>query len=142
MDFKLLRMNSGLSIDECAVLVGVSRRTVMKWENKEAEPPRAVFLCLAWRNGGLDAISPEWANFRVFGDCILSDAGDFVYPHEIRAISYLFTASGIPRYRLAMKHMDNVVLVSPSGSIPKTGFIVDGFAKAKMDNCEMSEKQT
>lgn len=139
MDFKLLRMEAGLSIDECAVLIGVSRRTVFKWENNEVQPPRAVFLCLSWRNGGLDAISPEWANFRVFGDCILSDEGDFVYPHEIRAIRYLFTASGIPRYRLAMKHMDTIELVSPSSSIPKDGLLVDGIAKAKLNNYVLSE---
>ncbi len=97
MDFKAHRQCAGLSIADCSELFEVSRRTVRNWENSKHKPPKAVFLCLEWRDKGLSLISPCWRDFRVLRDCIVSGDGDFVYPHEIRSIRYLYLAAGLNR---------------------------------------------
>jgi len=97
MDFKFHRQMAGLSIDDCAKLFDVSKRTVKKWDSGQSRPPMAVFLCLAWRDRGLSIIGEQWAGFRVSSNAIVSMDGEFIYPHEIRMIRLLYLASGISR---------------------------------------------
>ncbi len=94
-----MRQCAGLSIDDCCVLFEVSKQTVLNWERSKHRPPRAVFLCLEWRDRGLSAIAPQWSGFRAWKDVILSEEGYFIYPEEVRLIKYLYLSAGLSRSR-------------------------------------------
>lgn len=118
MDFYHLRRESGLDSVGCSELLKVSLRTVKNWDSGAVRAPQAAMLCLQYRSGGLAVFGSKWRNFRVMDNVIIDDCKNFVYPHEIRFMRYLYLSAGIARYQLA-----KVELVSPTGSILKTGFL-------------------
>ncbi len=92
-----LRMEAGLSIEDCTLIFDVHKRTVKSWNDGIREPPKAVFLCLMLYAGRLDFLGKNWRGFRIRPDCIESPEGDFIYSYEVRAIRYLYHAAGMNR---------------------------------------------
>jgi len=61
--FRILREQNGLSIDETAHLLGVSAKTVRRWEAGEIEPRRAFFEVLKGRLERVSATRPSRSDF-------------------------------------------------------------------------------
>jgi len=61
--FRILREHNGLNIDETADLLGVSAKTVRRWEAGEIEPRRAFFEVLKGRLERASAARPSRSDF-------------------------------------------------------------------------------
>lgn len=101
------------SLDECAQVFGVTRRTVKNWETGKIEPPRAVFLCLMLFSGRLDFLGKRWRGFRITPECIESPEGDFVRCEEIRALRYAMQALEINRLRRCRMNENEQGIIEP-----------------------------
>lgn len=95
------------TLDDCAMVFKVTRRTVSNWESGKIEPPRAVFICLQLFAGRLDFIGKPWKGFRITSECIESPEGDFVRCEEIRALRYAMQALDIDRLRRCQMNSKN-----------------------------------
>lgn len=101
------------SLDDCAQVFKVSKRTVRNWESGKIEPPRAVLICLQLFSGRLDFLGKNWTGFCITRDCIESPEGDFVYAWEVRALRYAMHALDM-RHELRMnpeQKPDNVTYI-------------------------------
>lgn len=87
------------SLDDCAMVFAVTRRTVCNWESGKIKPPRAVFICLQLFSGRLDFIGKDWKGFRITPECIEAPNGDFIRAWEVRALRYAMQALDIRRDR-------------------------------------------
>lgn len=97
--FSEWRQFARYTIDDCAMVFNVNRRTVNNWETEKITPPRAVFICLQLFSGRLDFLGKEWKGFRITPECIESADGDFVRAWEVRALRYAMHAIDIRRDR-------------------------------------------
>ena len=89
---------------ELAAFFEVTEKTVHNW--KKHRPPKAVRSCLELMSGRLDCLGKPWRGFRLTPEAIESPDGDFIYAYEVRAIAYVYQATGIERARLCtmLKH--------------------------------------
>lgn len=87
---------------EAADFFDVSLRSIKNWR-KSDKPPRAVFLCLELMTGKLDCIGKKWNGYRLRHDVIESPEGNFIYAHEVKAISYLYQMAKLNRTKLCME---------------------------------------
>lgn len=85
------------SIDDCARIFKVHRRTVLNWESGRIKAPQSVLICLQLFAGRLDFLGKEWRGFRILPDCIESPGGDYVRAWEIPALRYAMAALDMRR---------------------------------------------
>jgi len=105
MTFHWLMIDAGFkNEEELANFFDVTTKTVNNWKRNQL--PKPVFLCLELMAGNLNGLGKPWTGFRLTSECIESPEGDFIYAHEVRAISYVYQAAGIDRARICnmLKH--------------------------------------
>lgn len=113
-DFKYLRFEAGFnSREKAADFCGVTVRTVRNWERCGA-PVMAVKL-MGLLAGDLSRFGEDWAGVRLEPDCVSTGKLDFVYPHEINAMRYLYQAAKIDRSVYVTKSLGKKLKVQGRG---------------------------
>lgn len=83
---------AGLSLDQAARALGVSRRTVTRWETGEITPPRAAWLALRLLAGDLGANHPDWHGWTLRHGGLWAPGtrqGAPIRPGDVAALPYL-----------------------------------------------------
>ena len=97
--FREWRQFAFYTLDDCARIFGVTRRTVNNWDSGKIEPSRAVIICLQLFSSRLDFMGKQWIGFRITPECMESPEGEFVRPGEVRALNYAMQALNMRRDR-------------------------------------------
>ncbi len=84
---------------QCAVVFGVSIKTINNWESGRIKPPRSVLICLLLFAGKLDFLGKQWQGFAIRHDCIEAPNGQNIWHYEISGIKHLYDAAGLERWR-------------------------------------------
>lgn len=82
MEFKNTRLRAGLTQQKTADVLGVSRRTIINWEKRNA--PEHARLALSWLAG----TAPGWDGFYFQHEYVLTPSGDRVHKSIIDNIEY------------------------------------------------------
>ena len=87
--FRDARVFAGLSRDDAADLLGISKRTVGHWETAKARPSYAAFKLLRlYRHG--DLLHPDWSEYRIARNgALVTPEGRSFFAHEIGWLSLL-----------------------------------------------------
>jgi DNA-binding transcriptional regulator YiaG len=89
-EFKVMRLQNKLTIEQTASLLRVTSRTVALWESGGSRIPYSAFKLLRCLANG-EIFSDAWKGWTIKGDALWSPAGRAFRVHELTYIGNYFT---------------------------------------------------
>jgi len=124
--FRLLRKTAGLTIEQCAAELGVTGRTVSKWESGRVRVPYAPYKLLRLLRG-TELPYKGWEGYLVVGDRLISPEGHSFSRADLAWLSLTFRrAEAFAQVFEKLKFQRTRVIDGRFGPVVGTGVAANG----------------